>query len=73
MENLNKQALTSLPPEVEGTTFGHLFIEVHNMEWFQYDGVNYLGDGSNTNGRDITKLFANIKFWGDRTRGIYLK
>ena len=41
-EKLNKP--TSLPPGVEGSNFGSLFAEVGPMEWFTYDGINYLED-----------------------------
>jgi hypothetical protein len=64
--------MSMLPPEVEGPNFGHLFIEMGNLDWLTYDGQNYLDDGSGE-GRGVNHLFANIKFWGDRSKGIYLK
>ena len=62
-----------LPPEVEGPNFGSLFVEMQNIEWLTYDGLNYLEEGLSTAGKAANHLFANMKFWGDRTKGIYLK
>ena len=59
-----------LPPEVDGSNFGHLFVEMGQMDWFTYDSVNYLQEGTN---KPIFNLFANIKFWGDTNRGLFLK
>ena len=72
-EALNKKALAQLPPGVDGNNFGHLFIEIGNLDWFQYDGQNYLEEGSSSAGKGIYNLFSNIKFWGDSSKGIYLK
>lgn len=62
-----------LPPEVEGPNFGSLFIEFGNLDWLTYDGENYLDEGASSANKGVTRLFGNIKFWGDRTKGIYLK
>jgi hypothetical protein len=72
MEKINKQSKASLPPGVEGIAYGSLFVEVGSMEWFTYDHINYLSDsGSET--RPIHNLYANFKFWGEQTKGIFLK
>ena len=63
----------SLPPDVDGGTYGYLFIELGNLDFFIYDGVNYLEEGVASVGKPIYNLFANIKFWGDHSKGIYLK
>jgi hypothetical protein len=42
IEKINKHAKASLPPGVEGLAYGSLFVEVGPMDWFTYDGVNYL-------------------------------
>lgn len=34
--------VTNLPPGVEGPSFGSLFVEIGEMEWFIYNGLNYL-------------------------------
>jgi len=39
--------LAVLPPGVEGNSFGSLFVEMGQMEWFTYDGLNYLKDQGN--------------------------
>ncbi|CDW78943.1 c2 domain-containing protein 3 [Stylonychia lemnae] len=62
-----------LPPEVEGPTFGFLFIEMQNLDWLTYDGQNYLEDIGTSLGPRVNNLFANIKFWGDQSKGVYLK
>lgn len=62
-----------MPPDVEGNTYGHLFIEIGNLEWLIYDGQNYLESGVGSEGKGIYSLFVNTKFWGDKTKGIYLK
>lgn len=69
---MNKGFQGILPPEVEGVTYGNLFIEMGKMEWFTYDSVNYLADGTEIN-KPLYHLFANIKFWGDRSKGLFLK
>lgn len=73
IEMLNKKALAALPPDVDGSNFGHMFIELGNLDWFQYDGQNYLEEGSSSQGKGINNLYGNIKFWGDRSKGIYLR
>ncbi len=62
-----------LAPDVEGPNFGSLFIELGNLDWLTYDGKNYLDESSGSSNKGVTRLFGNIKFWGDRTKGIYLK
>jgi hypothetical protein len=42
------------------------------MEWFTYDGINYLADSGGEN-HPIFNLFANFKFWGEASKGIYLR
>jgi hypothetical protein len=60
-----------LPPGVEGQSLGSLFVECGDLEWFNYDGVNYLQEGYDI--KPINNLFANIKFWGEQSKGIYLR
>ena len=62
-----------LPPEVEGPSYGSLFVEIGNVDFLTYDGQNYLEEGFSAHGKGINHLFANIKFWGDSTKGIYLR
>ena len=38
VDTMNKQALSMLPPEVEGPNFGYLFVEIGNLDWLTYDG-----------------------------------
>jgi hypothetical protein len=71
-EMLNKNVKNALPPEVEGSTYGHLFVEIGNLNWLIYDNENYLEPASGGT-KPIFNLFTNIKFWGDKTKGIYLK
>lgn len=39
---LNKNINTVLPPNVEGNTYGYLFIELGELHWLIYEGENYL-------------------------------
>ena len=74
IEKLNKASLACLPPNVEGGTQGSMFVEIGAIDWFTYDGVNYLAEtGSEERPKPINNLFANIKFWGETTKGIYLR
>jgi hypothetical protein len=35
----------TLPPGVQsGTTFGHLYVQMGELRWLTYDGLNYLED-----------------------------
>lgn len=43
------------------------------MEWFTYDGVNYIAETGGFEAKPIHSLFANFKFWGDQAKGIYLR
>ena len=42
------------------------------MEWFTYDGINYLADSGGEH-HPIHNLFANFRFWGESSKGIYLR
>ena len=64
----------TLPPGViSNASFGHLFVEMGDLKWLTYDGVNYLEDYGA--GPKIRDLYANFKFWGEdpSSKGIYLK
>lgn len=43
------------------------------MEWFTYDGINYLADSGGGEHHPIHNLFANFRFWGETSKGIYLR
>ena len=63
-----------LPPGVQsGTAFGNLFVQMGELRWLTYDGLNYLEDYGK--GPKIRDLYANLKFWGEdpKDRGIFLK
>lgn len=72
IEKFNKQSKATIPPGVEGTGYGSLFVEMGQMEWFTYDGVNYLNENGSES-KPIHNLFANFKFWGEQSKGIYLR
>ena len=64
----------TLPPGLtSNATFGHLYVEMGDLKWLTYDGVNYLEDFGK--GAKVRDLYANIKFWGENpnSKGIYLK
>ena len=64
----------ALPPGISGgPTFGQLFVEMGDLKWLTYDGMNYLEDFGK--GSKVQDLYANIRFWGEdpKTKGIYLK
>tara|TARA_B110000285_G_C14773527_1_gene445130 strand:- start:2 stop:595 length:594 start_codon:yes stop_codon:yes gene_type:complete len=64
----------TLPPGVQsGTAFGHLYIQMGELRWLTYDGLNYLEDYGK--GQKVKDLYAQFKFWGDdpNERGIFLK
>ena len=63
----------SLPPGVDGASLGSLFVEMGSVEWLTYDGVNYLENAEQSEFKPIQNVFANIKFWGDQSKGIYLR
>ena len=42
IEKLNKVAPGSLPPGVDSNPQGSLFVELGQLEWFNYDNVDYL-------------------------------
>ena len=73
--NITNQGFSkTLPPGVTSSAaFGSLFVEIGDLHWLTYDGVNYLEDYGK--GAKIQDLYANIKFWGESTtqRGIFLK
>jgi hypothetical protein len=47
-------------------------VEVGKVDWFIYDGVNYL-DAQGGKGSALKNLFVNFKFWGDSGRGAFLR
>ena len=61
----------ALPPGVEGSAYGNLFIEIGDLGWLIYDTENYLEEMAS--GKGVHNLFANMKFWGDNTKGLYLR
>lgn len=71
-ELLNRDCLVSLPPGCEGSPQGNLFIDLGAMEWLIYDSVNYLQDPGNGK-LPLRNVFANLKFWGDKGRGLFLR
>jgi len=73
-KQLNRAAQYVLPPEVQGNTYGHLFVEIGNLEWLIYNQENYLDErGMGVDDKGVHSLFCNIKFWGDKSKGVYLK
>jgi hypothetical protein len=63
-----------LPPGVESAlTFGHLFVEMGDLHFLNYDGMNYLQDYGK--GSKIHDLYARLRFWGENpeSRAIFLK
>lgn len=74
IEKLNKVAPGILPPDVEGKPQGSLFVEMGQLEWFNYDNVDYLQESFTSEYKPVEYLFANFKFWGETSsRGIYLR
>ena len=64
----------TLPPGVKSNAhFGNLFVEMGELKWLTYDGVNFLEDYGK--GPKIQDLYGNLKFWGEdpNSKGIYLK
>ena len=66
-KNLNA-AIESLPPQMSGKSHGRVYLEMHNLNSLEYNSRDYCGE-SEAN----TRLFANIKFWGETGPGVYLK
>jgi hypothetical protein len=63
-----------LPPGIQSNqNFGQFFMEVGDLKWLTYDGVNFLQDYGK--GKKVNDLYARIKFWGEdpKSRGIFLK
>ena len=64
----------ALPPGVKSNaTFGHLFVDMGDLQWLTYDGKNFLEDYGK--GPKVQDLYANIRFWGEdpNSKGIFLK
>jgi len=64
----------SLPPGLgSAASFGQVYVEMGDLKWLTYDGMNYLEDFGR--GQKVKDLYANIKFWGESpsSKGIYLK
>ena len=57
----------ALPPKIKGDSLGHLFIEIGDLKWCEYDGINYLTSREHP-------LYIQMKFFGqDDAEKIFLK
>jgi hypothetical protein len=49
-------------------------VELGQLEWFNYDKVDYLLESYASEYKPVEYLFANFKFWGEtQSRGVYLR
>lgn len=71
-ELLNRDCLISLPPGVEGSVQGKMFIEMGQVEWLIYNERNYLNSVGGAP-LPIKNLFVNFRFYGDKGKGLFLK
>lgn len=71
-ELLNRDCLVSLPPYVNDSVQGKLFIELGQVEWLIYNERNYLQSPQGTN-IPLKNVFVNLRFYGDRSKGLFLR